>query len=288
MVEPGKTAVRRAVGRELKRMRNAKGLNLRAAAESTEETGDKALMQVERGRNLPQLADVDALLSTYGCRDQIPNFQSLLANAGKRSWKDWWENRFPADFVPEHAKLLLSCEASAVTVRSYQAQFVPELFQTRDYATAMVRASMPHASDDEVELWSRLAEGRQDVLDRADPPEVLSVLDESVLRRRVGGEDVFKAQLAHLAELATRPNIDIRVLTEDSGAHAGAGGSFTRIALLPELPTYPGIVHVRTAAHDLYYEDPQDIDPFDEVWTLLEERALPTTDSRALIEEFAG
>ncbi|RBM13602.1 hypothetical protein DI005_30620 [Prauserella sp. PE36] len=288
MVEPGKTAVRRAVGRELKRMRNAKGLNLKAAAEAAGETGDKALMQVERGRNLPQIANIDTLLSTYGCRDQLPNFQSLLKNAGKRNWRDWWEHSFPADFVPEQSKLLLSCEASAVRLRMYQAQFVPEVFQTGDYAEALVRASMPHASDDEVRLWSRLAEGRQDVLDRPDPPEVQCVLDEAVLHRKVGGPDVLAAQLAHLAELAKRAGVDIRVLTEESGAHAGTGGSFTRIVLLPELPTYPGIVHVRTAAQDLYYEEPHEIDPFDGVWTLLLEQALPADESLALLEAAAS
>ncbi|PXY28863.1 hypothetical protein BA062_22465 [Prauserella flavalba] len=269
-------------------MRNATGLNLKAAAQAAGETGDKALMQVERGRNLPQVANIDTLLSTYGCRDQLPNFRSLLKNAGKRNWKDWWEYSFPADFVPEQSKLLLSCEASAVRLRMYQAQFVPELFQTGDYAEALVRASMPHASDDEVRLWSRLAEGRQDVLDRPEPPDVQCVLDEAVLRRTVGGHDVLAAQLAHLAELAARPNVDIRVLTEESGAHAGTGGSFTRIALLPELPTYPGIVHVRTAAHDLYYEEPDEIEPFDEVWTLLLEQALSADESLALLEDAAG
>ncbi|MEU6646081.1 DUF5753 domain-containing protein [Saccharomonospora sp. NPDC046836] len=288
MVEPGKTAVRRAVGRELKRMRNAKGINLKKAAESTGETGDKALMQVERGRNLPQLADIEPLLSTYGHRDQIPHFQELLRQSDRRrSWKDWWENRFPTDFVPEQSKLLLSCEASAVRLNVYQAQFVPELFHTTGYTEAMARAARPEAGEDEVRLWSRLATGRQEVLDRPDPPEVRCVLDEAVLHRQVGGPDVLREQLDRLAEIAQLPNVDLRILTEESGAHAGTGGSFTRIALLPELPAYPGIVHVRTTVHDVYYEEAEEIGPYDEVFDRLHEQALPADESLALVKESA-
>lgn len=271
-------------------MRNAKGINLKKAAESTGETGDKALMQVERGRNLPQLADVDALLSAYGHRDQLPHFETVLRRADRRrNWKDWWETRFAPDAVPEQTKLLLSCEASAVALRLYQPQFVPDLFQTPDYTETLLRAARPSAPDDEVRMWCALLAGRQEiVLDREEPPAVHCVLDEAVLRRRVGGPGVLAAQLARLAHLARQPHVDIRVLPDDAGAHAGTGGGFTRIELLPELPTYPGIVHLRTAADEVYYEEPEDIAPFDEVWRLVVERALPADESLALIDESAG
>ncbi|PXY19432.1 DUF5753 domain-containing protein [Prauserella muralis] len=286
MVEPGKTAVRRAIGRQLKRMRNDRGINLSTAAKVTE-NGPKALMQVERGRNLPQLADIEALLSTYNHSEQIPHFQHVLTEAGANKPKDWWERRFPAEVVGEQAKLLLSCEASAVELMVYQAQLVPDLFRTAGYAEAVLRAEDPELDDEEAGLGVSLVQGRQEVLERADAPRITCVLDEAALRRRVGGTDVLRAQLEHLAELARRPRIDIRVLTDDLGAHPGSGGSFTRIVLLPELPTYPGIVHVKVGPHDVYYEEPDEIAPFDTIFARLREQALPADESLAAIEEAA-
>lgn len=288
MVEPGKTAVRRAVGREFKRMRNARRLNLAEATRSAERTGSKALMQVERGRNLPYLGDIDALLSAFGHPDQIPHFTTLVREASERkNWRDWWERRFPADFVPEQARLLLSCEASAVELTLYRTQFVPEVFRTGGYAEAVVRAEAPEATDDDVRRRVDLTLGRQEVLDRAEPPRVRCVLDEAVLRRHVGGPRVLRGQLLHLAELGRRPHVDVRVLPDAAGAHAGTGGSFTRITCLPELPSYPGIVHVRTAADDVYYEEPEEITPFDEVWTRLHAKTLSANESATLIEQAA-
>lgn len=288
MVEPGKTAVRRAVGRELKRMRNNKGLNLTEATASARRMGSKALMQVERGRNLPHLGDVEPLLTAFGQSDRIAAFANLVREGTERkNWREWWEDRFPADFVPEDVRLLLSCEASATELTLYRAQFMPELFQIAEYTEAIVRVEVPEFSDDEVRAWVRLTLGRGEVLDRADPPRIRAVLDEAALRRTVRGPALMREQLAHLAKLARRPHVDLRIVPENAGAHPATTGSFTRIHCLPELPDYPGIVHVETAAGEVYYEEPEHIDRFDDVWVRLHAQALSAERSKMLIEQYA-
>ncbi|MEU3274267.1 DUF5753 domain-containing protein [Saccharomonospora sp. NPDC006951] len=288
MVEAGKTAVRRAIGRELKRMRNEKGLNLKAATEATEKTRDKALMQVERGRNLPQLADIDVLLSTYDHSEQIPHFRNVLGAAGgRRGLRDWWEGRLPPGFVPESSKLLYSGEASAIELSIYQPQFVPDFLRTPAYAKAMAHADRPSADETEIRLWVELSQGRQEVLNRDDPPQVHCVVDEAVLHRQVGGPDVLREQIDYLVELGHRPNVDIRVLPFAGGASVDTGTGFTRIVLIPELPDYPGLVHVRATTHDIYLEEPEEIAPFDEVFGLLSAQALRPEPSRDLLTAIA-
>jgi hypothetical protein len=67
---------------------------------------------------------------------------------------------------------------------------------------------------------------RQAILDRADPPELLAVLDEAVLHRTVGSAKIRGDQLAHLGEMSRRPAVTIQIVPAEVGAHAGLlGGS---------------------------------------------------------------
>lgn len=47
--------------------------------------------------------------------------------------------------------------------------------------------------------------------------EIELILDESVLSRPLGDEEVMRAQLAYLAECARRRNVNLQVLPLDAG-----------------------------------------------------------------------
>ena len=53
---------------------------------------------------------------------------------------------------------------------------------------------------------------RQQVLSRPDGPKLWAVVDETALRRPVGGPGVMEAQLDRLIELASEPNIALHVV----------------------------------------------------------------------------
>jgi hypothetical protein len=65
---------------------------------------------------------------------------------------------------------------------------------------------------------------RQQVLER-EGLQLSVVLDESVLRRRIGTDAVMYEQLRYLAETADRPNVTLQVLPLDA-QHAALGESF--------------------------------------------------------------
>ncbi|MFF5258273.1 DUF5753 domain-containing protein [Actinomadura viridis] len=67
---------------------------------------------------------------------------------------------------------------------------------------------------------------RQAVLDKVYPPELSVLLSESVLDIPVGGPAIMRAQLDHLLAMAQRPNIVVRVVPRDAGAHEGLDGPF--------------------------------------------------------------
>jgi hypothetical protein len=95
---------------------------------------------------------------------------------------------------------------------------------------------------------------RQEILDRERPPRVTAVLDESAMRKQVGGSRVIKDQLQRLLELAKRPSIDLRVMSDRSGVHAGIYGPFTVFAM-PD--PYPAVAYVGNLAGRLYVEMPK-------------------------------
>ena len=65
---------------------------------------------------------------------------------------------------------------------------------------------------------------RQQVLDR-DGLQLSVVLDESILKRRIGNEAVMYEQLQRLAQEADRPNLTLQILPLDA-QHTVFGESF--------------------------------------------------------------
>ena len=86
--------------------------------------------------------------------------------------------------------------------------------------------------------------------------QLWSVLDECALQRLVGGAEVLRAQLDHLRKMAERTNIEIQVLPNSAGAHAGIEGPFTILDYPAEFEGDPGTVYVETRVRGIYYETP--------------------------------
>ncbi|HEV7936303.1 MAG TPA: helix-turn-helix transcriptional regulator, partial [Actinomadura sp.] len=103
----------------------------------------------------------------------------------------------------------LELEAQAVLIRGFVAQLVPGLFQTEDYARAVMDPRLTPAALEE-RVATRIE--RQAILGRGEPPNAWYVLDEAVLHRLVGGQEVMRKQLTLLIELAMTSHIQIRIL----------------------------------------------------------------------------
>lgn len=132
----------------------------------------------------------------------------LLGTGGvlMRLWRriDWYPEVEHPDWFERRAEM----DAEAVTVREYQAQVMPGLLQTEDYAWALF-ASI--ASGDEVERLVRARMSRQQRFLAPDGPLYVAVLDESCLRNVVGSAAVMRSQCAHLLEVGQRANMRIQV-----------------------------------------------------------------------------
>lgn len=127
-----------------------------------------------------------------------------------------------------HAKRL----RIAVTVH------LPGLLQTEEHARAVFEAVIPRlpAPDIDVRVAHRI--DRQQVLDRADPPELDVIVHEAALRMEFGGPTVAKRQLEHLLHMSARDSVTVRVIPFKAGGFPGAGQSVVYAeASIPRLDT---------------------------------------------------
>ena len=146
------------------------------------------------------------------------------------------------------------------------------LFQTEDYARAVTMLGHQGAPAWEIDSRVSLRMKRQDLLTAADPPRVWSVMDETALRRPVGGRQVIRAQLHHLLEIAALPQVGLQVVPFGRGGHAAAGGSFTILRFAE--PALPDVVYIEHLTSALYLQAPADVDHYLHVMDRLSAEAL--------------
>lgn len=136
--------------------------------------------------------------------------------------------------LPSWFQPVAEMEAKATWISTYQCQLIHGLLQTQSYARAVLSVEQGEHLDEAVA--ARLE--RQHILGRDQPPVVWTVLDESVLRREIGGPQVMRDQLAHLLGLFDKPWMELQVLPFSVGQHNGMMGSFTLLRFCDHADLY--------------------------------------------------
>jgi transcriptional regulator with XRE-family HTH domain len=126
--------------------------------------------------------------------------------------------------IPSWFEAWLAAEGQASLLRYWSPILFPGVFHTARYARALLVATQTDISDDAINALVEAKLNRGRIFDRADPPEVLALIDELVLRRLIGSPEVMCEQLTHIVELAERPNICVQIVPTAAGATAGLAG----------------------------------------------------------------
>ena len=227
--------------------------------------------------------DVKFLLTAYGLTEQDEAWSVLLTLARESRQKGWWQQY--GDAVPNWFEVYVGLEADAATMSIYQAEFVPGLLQTADYARAVHQAALVQATEDEIDQLVKVRMARQELLTADDAPQVWIVLNEAVVRRVVGGRAVMHEQVVRLLDATTLPNVTLQVISFSAGAHPAMDGAFELLSF-PE-PTDPNIVYVEYYAGSLYMEKQQEVTRYKLMFDHLRAAAQPVDASRALIARVA-
>ena len=276
---PDAAIVRIRLGAQLRRLREAAAVSPKDAAWQIRASPSK-ISRMENGRIGFKERDILDLLALYGVTD--PDLiEGTLQLAAKANAQPWWAKY--GDVIPGWFEPYLGLEAAAQRIRTFDLQFVHGLFQTRDYARAVTLLGYSASPTVEVDRRVDLRMARQELLVSPQPPRVWSVMDEAALRRPIGGREVMRAQLAHLLEVGTMPEVTLQVVPFRRGGHAAAGGSFTVLRFGE--PDLPDVVYIEQLTSALYLERRSDEDHYMEIMNRLSAEALTPSGTTRLIKE---
>jgi transcriptional regulator with XRE-family HTH domain len=275
----GPTVLRMLLGIQLRRLREAKGITPEAAGYEIRASRSK-ISRVEHGRVGFKVRDVEDLLTLYGVTDPDER-QRMIVLAQQANNQGWWAKY--DDIMPDWFESYVGLEQATSLIRTYELQFVPGLFQSEDYARAVTVLGHRSAPAGEIDRRVGLRMQRQELLTAEDPPRLWAVIDESALRRPVGGRDVMRAQLRHLVEVADLPRVTLQVMPFSQGGHPAAGGSFTILRFAE--PDLPDIVYIEQLTGALYLDRRDEADNYMEVMNRLSAEAETPADSVDLLRD---
>jgi transcriptional regulator with XRE-family HTH domain len=245
---------RRRLALELRRLRTLAGKTIYDVADRLECSAGK-VSRIEMGVVGARIQDVKEMLDLYGVRgEQREQLLELVRRSRRRAW---WQDY--ASVVPPESTKLYGLEAGAATIDAHRVALVPGLLQTDAYALEVI-GSPRDEKQDNIDRRIELRRRRRELLERADPPVTRFVLHQAVIDSQIGSRAVMAEQLHHLAVIAERPNVTLRIIRADSGAYAALGVSFTTFGFAHEAD--PKIVYVEHLTRNTFIEDFNDVDVY--------------------------
>lgn len=269
---PGTTPKARAIGVELRRAREDAGLSVRQLAEKIGKS-HTTVGRWESGARSPRPVDVATVLSALGADNSLR--EALVELARNTDGPHWVASGLPEQ--RHQLTAVLELERDATRVVNVSSLLVPGLLQTSRYARAIMSAGGVPPEEVETRVAVRL--GRQDVITRADPVQLLALIDEPVLQRRIGGPEVFREQLQAVLATGERDNVEVRIIPLSTGWHPALEGSFVLLEGRDRSP----VVHIENRRSGQFFHEHDDVRAYQNAVAWLQDVALSHEDSAKLI-----
>ncbi|MEV3872248.1 helix-turn-helix domain-containing protein [Streptomyces sp. NPDC002454] len=272
------TARRRQLGLRLLALREQRGMTAERAGELAG-LSKATVSRYERAKGNVRWGHVEMLCRAYGASDE--EREALVDLAKNSKVKDGWWVPY-ATKLAEPMRLLYAVEDEAARINQHTVGVVPGLLQTMEYARAIKATPGNELSDEDLEGYLFMRRRRQQILDRPTPPQYHLVLDESVIRRAVGGPEVMSAQLDYLLKRGSEPSITIQVLPFSVGVCTAGVNSF--IVYGGSDPSLD-ITFVENQLGALILEEDQAREEFARAMAFLRREALDPASSADMIAE---
>ena len=226
-------------GARLRRLRRQAGLTQAELGRRVHVVGAR-VAQIERGTGHKPTADFARLLDERLGTDGL--FTDLWPHVCREAFPDW-------------SRRFTDLSAEATTMHQYAAHVVPGLLQTADYARALLRVGRTLMQKEQLDGRLAARMGRHIQLDGPSGLKLWVVLDESVLRRAIGGRAAMRTQLARLLEPVQEQQVTVQVLPFSSGEHAALGGSLTLLTFQDRFD----VAYTEGAESGQLVEEPEDV-----------------------------
>jgi hypothetical protein len=249
----------------------ARALGWSESKVSRMETGERGLYE----------DDVSAILGFLRVPAEIRQELMNMVRAGNE--RNWHEISGDAP-ISRLIRDLIRFESEATAIYNFEPLLLPGLVQTAEYTRTLMRQAALTRTEQEIESMVAVRMNRQRVLDRADPPRLSLIIEETALRRTMDDAAMMTGQLQHLLAASARRHISIQVLPFDAEAAIAMQGPLIMI----ECPDQPTLCFEESRSTTAFLEDEDLIGRARLAWKKLSAAARSEEDSRQLIAEFAS
>ncbi|MFK4144334.1 helix-turn-helix domain-containing protein [Streptomyces sp. NPDC004065] len=257
----------RCFGRQVKLLREAAGLTQAQLGERVG-YGEAQIAAVEQGRRIPKPELIDAADRVLGARGVLVAMKEEVAKA-----------RYPSFF-----RRYVQLEAEAIELHAYMNHVVKGLLQTEECARAVFRMWRPLLDEEAIEQGVSARMERQKLFGRRPAPLLSFVIDEHVLRRPLGGRDVWRGQLEQLLIYGHQRNVELQVMPMERDEHAGLAGPLTLIHSKDQRR----MAYMEVQDVSALYAEPKKVSPLEATYGVLRAQALTPRESLAFIEKLLG
>ena len=267
-VPPRSGTIRLVLGMKLRELRLASGID--TATLTRLKLGSAAtISRIENGKVPVMPYKVVALCRAYGVDQATTDeLEALAFRLSEDSILDDY-----GDVIPRWFSLYVQLEGLATRLRLWASDVMPGLLQTADTARAIYMATRPALEPAAIERSVAIRQTRQRAVFGRPEARICAVLGEGVMLRQVGGTKVHAFQIEHVRALNETQQVEVRVLTWASGAHAGMAGVFNLLAF--ETSDLPDIAYCESAAGAKYIDRPRLVPAYHEAFHSIYAQATP-------------
>ncbi|MFB7507093.1 helix-turn-helix domain-containing protein [Streptomyces broussonetiae] len=249
----------------LKEQREAAGLTQQQLADMAVMTRSH-IAHIEAGRRVPSKEDARRLDAALNTGNVLSSFLPREDVA-----------------VADHFEAVRQLEQQAVMIREFALAYIPGLLQTEKYARAVLGSAFPPVSEEECDRRVVTRLERAKILEDPVTPVLWALLDEALLRRPVGSEDVMAEQVMHLVGLAEAGRIRVHVLPFGVGLHPLLDNTLR----LMWFEDQPPLAYTEGYGMGKVHDSPSMVRELQSRYDLALSDALPLKDSAALLRTTA-
>ncbi|MEU4682909.1 helix-turn-helix domain-containing protein [Streptomyces xinghaiensis] len=229
------------------------------------------IAKIEQGKRFPPRelpGRAEEPLGHVASRILAAAHRSLTRRAGLASWFRQWA----------------AIEGEALSLYAYECRVVPGLLQPEPYIREVFGSRLPPLTDMQLDdqVGARLE--RQRLLTERANTEFGFIIEQAVIERRTGGEDVTRALIDHLLDRAQLRNVELQIMPLRKSSHAGLDGSL----YLAETPQNEWVGYYEGHDSSGLLTDPKRVSGMLQRYGRMRSQALSPDASVSLLEQMRG
>lgn len=271
-------ARRLIVGRALRRFREELGLDLEDAARVLDCDRSK-ISRIETGERGIRARELRELLDEYGVEEGVRD--ALADIADPRDATGWWKPY--TGILPDAFVTYLALHSAASEIIIYEAQRIPEILQTLQYAQALAEADPALLDGGTREAAVRAVLRLQKATLSDGGPDIHVILGEAALRQKADTPIVMEGQLGVLTAVSgDSGQVMVQVLPFGAGTHAAPWGGSLALLRFGRSPRFE-VAHVGGPLGGVFLDGDKDVQGCERVLCRLKGLALtPAMSAHAL------